>query len=210
MKSTTKTPPLSRTQAAPAQAVVIGASAGGIEALSAILPQLPEDFPLPVLVVIHLPPDRKSLMVELFDAKCAMAVREAEDKEPIERSTIYFAPPDYHLLVEADHRLSLSSEEPVLFSRPAIDVLFETAADAYGPGLIGIVLSGANEDGAAGLRAVHAAGGQCWVQAPDQARARDMPLAASRLVPSAAVMKLDDIAGHLLAIHLSETRVGVS
>ncbi|WP_040308614.1 chemotaxis protein CheB, partial [Asticcacaulis biprosthecium] len=141
-----------------AEAIVIGASAGGVEALSAILPRLPADYPLPVMVVIHLPPDRRSLMAKLFDAKCAMSVREADDKEPIARGTVYFAPPDYHLLVETDRRLSLSSEEPVLFSRPAIDILFETAADAYGPGLVGIILSGANEDGAAGLKAVRAAG----------------------------------------------------
>ncbi|ESQ93308.1 hypothetical protein ABAC460_00985 [Asticcacaulis sp. AC460] len=194
------------TQDHPAEAIVIGASAGGVEALSAILPRLPADYPLPVMVVIHLPPDRRSLMADLFDAKCAMNVREADDKEPIERGTIYFAPSDYHLLVETDRRLSLSSEEPVLFSRPAIDILFETAADAYGPALVGVILSGANEDGAAGLKAVRAAGGQAIIQSPDQARAPDMPRAAGGAVPDAHVLSLDAIADHLLALH----RAGVS
>ena len=97
-------------------------------------------------------------------ARCAIRVREAEDKEPIEPGVVYFAPPDYHLLVEQDKRLSLSDDEPVLFSRPSIDVLFESAADAYGGGLIGVVLTGANSDGAKGLKAVVQAGGVAVVQ----------------------------------------------
>ncbi|ESQ76158.1 chemotaxis protein CheB [Asticcacaulis sp. AC402] len=188
----------------PKEAIVIGASAGGVEALSAILPHLPADYPIPVMVVIHLPPDRKSLMAELFDAKCAVAVREADDKVPIERSTVYFAPADYHLLVETDRRLSLSSEEPVLFSRPAIDILFETAADAFGPAVTGIVLSGANKDGAAGLKAIYDRGDQVVVQTPDQARAPDMPLAALAAVPQARTLPLEAIADHLLTLHRAE------
>lgn len=184
----------------PTQALVIGASAGGVEAMSAILPHLPADYPLPIMVVIHLPADRRSLMADLFDAKCLMKVREAEDKEPIEPGTIYFAPADYHLLVESDRRLSLSSEEPVLFSRPSIDVLFETAADAYGPALLGIVLSGANEDGAHGLKTIVEAGGQAVVQAPEEARAAEMPLAARKAVPKARVMASDAIVQHLLSL----------
>ena len=119
------------------EAIVIGASAGAIQALSRILPALPEGYPIPVLVVVHIPADRSDLLASLFQAKCRLAVKEAEDKEPIRAGTIYFAPPDYHVLVEQDRRLSLSSDEPVSYSRPAVDVLFETAADAYGPGLIG-------------------------------------------------------------------------
>lgn len=182
------------------EAIVIGASAGGIEALSAILPQLPRDFARPVMVVIHLPPDRRSLLAELFAAKCAMAVCEADDKVPIVPGTVYFAPADYHLLVETDGRLSLSSEEPVLFSRPSIDVLFETAAEAYGPGLVGVVLSGANEDGAQGLKAIVAAGGRGIVQAPEQARSAEMPLAARAAVPNAEVLDTDAIVRHLLQL----------
>ena len=183
--------------ATPVEAVVIGVSAGGLKALSSILPDLPADYPVPILVVIHLPPSGKSLVAELFANKCAMKVVEADDKEPIEPGTVYFAPPDYHLLVERDHTLSLSSEEPVLFSRPSIDVLFESAADAYGPGLIGVVLTGANNDGAHGLKAIMNAGGVCIVEQPDDAYASMMPKSAIDAVPSARVMSLDDIAAYL-------------
>ena len=113
------------------QAVVIGASAGGVQALSQVLPALPVDFPIPVIVVVHIPPRRDNALVDLFADKCRIPVKEAEDKEPLEPGTIYFAPSDYHLLVEAGGSLALSSDEPVNHSRPAIDVLFESAADAF-------------------------------------------------------------------------------
>ena len=100
------------------EAVVIGVSAGAMEALTAILPALPRHYPMPVLVVVHVPHDKKSLMAELFGNRCQMAVKEAEDKEDIQPGTVYFAPPGYHLLVENNHTLSLSTDEPVLYSRP--------------------------------------------------------------------------------------------
>jgi two-component system chemotaxis response regulator CheB len=183
-----------------AEAVALGASAGALESLSVILPELPEDYPLPVLVVVHLPPDRKSLMASLLGERCRIAVKEAEDKEVIARGTVYLAPPDYHVMVEPDRRLSLSSEEPVRFSRPSIDVLFETAAEAYGPGLVGIVLSGANSDGARGLRAICDAGGVALVQDPEGAIASAMPHAARLACPEAAALSLGEIAEHLLGI----------
>ena len=183
-----------------AGAVVIGASAGALEALSVILPALPAHFPLPVMIVVHVPPDKHSVLAELFQSKSRIAVREAEDKEPIEGGTAYFAPPDYHLLVEADRHLSLSNDEPVHYSRPSIDVLFESAADAYGRRLIGIVLSGANEDGAAGLKAVMAAGGTAIVQNPEEAFAAAMPEAARAMCPSAHVLSLQEIAAYLQRI----------
>lgn len=179
------------------EAIVIGASAGALEALSVILPALPAQFRLPVMVVVHVPPDRQSLLAELFQAKCQLDVVEAEDKAPIRRGTVYFAPADYHLLVEVDKTISLSSDEPVLFSRPSIDVLFESAADAYGSALIAIVLTGANEDGAKGLRAVVDAGGIALVQNPDGAFASAMPQAAIALSPSARVMSLSAITTYL-------------
>ncbi|GAU86427.1 chemotaxis protein CheB [Bosea sp. BIWAKO-01] len=183
-----------------AEAVVIGASAGALEALSVILPALPAGFRLPVIVVVHVPPNRRSMLAELFDAKCRIPVREAEDKEPIEAGTVYFAPPDYHLLVEMDRCLSLSSDEPVLFSRPSIDVLFESAADAYGPALIAIVLTGANQDGANGMRAIVKAGGTALVQDPASAFASAMPEAAIAACPSAHIMTLDALAALLKEI----------
>lgn len=180
-----------------AEAVVIGASAGALEALSAILPQLPATFTLPVMVVVHIPPDRSSILADLFRAKCRIPVAEAEDKEPIVPGTIYFAPPDYHLLIESNKCLALSSDEPVLFSRPSIDVLFETAADSYGAGLIAIILTGANHDGAKGLRAVIDAGGTALVQDPEGAFASAMPEAAIRLCPESRVSSLEQIATYL-------------
>lgn len=180
-----------------AEAVAVGASAGALEALSALLPNLPADYPLPVFVVVHLPADRESLMAGLLQESCRLAVREAVDKETIAGGTVYIAPPDYHLLIEPDRRLSLSSEEPVLFSRPSIDVLFETAAEAYGSGLVGVVLTGANSDGAAGLRAVCKAGGVGLVQRPDTALAQAMPRAALEACPTASALSLREIAERL-------------
>lgn len=179
------------------EAIVIGASAGALEALSAILPGLPRNFEVPVLVVVHVPPDRHSLLSELMAAKCRVSVKEAEDKEPIVGGTVYFAPPDYHLLVEVERTLALSCDEPVLFSRPSIDVLFESAADAYGPALLAIILTGANQDGARGLQAVVASGGAALVQNPIGAFASAMPEAAIQAVPGAGVMSLDEIAATL-------------
>jgi two-component system, chemotaxis family, protein-glutamate methylesterase/glutaminase len=179
------------------EAVVIGASAGALEVLSNLLPALPSDYRLPILIVVHLPPDNTSLFAELFRARCAIRVREAEDKEPIEPGVVYFAPPDYHLLVEEDKRLSLSDDEPVLFSRPSIDVLFESAADAYGGGLIGVVLTGANSDGANGLKAVVEAGGVAVVQSPGSAYAVAMPEAAIAACPAARVLPVNEIAAYL-------------
>jgi two-component system, chemotaxis family, protein-glutamate methylesterase/glutaminase len=181
----------------PPEAVVIGASAGALESLSIILPALPAQSTLPLMIVVHLPPDRRSVMADIFRAKCSVPVQEAEDKEPITDGTIYFAPSNYHLLIEADRSLSLSNDEPVLYSRPSIDVLFESAADAYGNALVAIVLSGSNHDGAAGLKAVVAAGGLGIVQRPDAAFASAMPEAAKAMSPSAQVLSLDEIAAYL-------------
>jgi two-component system, chemotaxis family, protein-glutamate methylesterase/glutaminase len=179
------------------EAVVIGASAGALDVLSNLLPGLPADYRLPILIVVHLPPDKTSLLAQLLRARCAIRVREAEDKEPIEPGVAYFAPPDYHLLVEQDKRLSLSDDEPVLFSRPSIDVLFESAADAYGDGLIGVVLTGANSDGANGLKAVVEAGGVAVVQSPKGAYAVAMPEAAIAACPDARVLPVNEIAAYL-------------
>ena len=183
-----------------AKAVVIGASAGAVEALSAILPALPRNYGLPVIVVVHVPPDKKSILAELFRMKCAMQVREAEDKEPLSGGTVYFAPPDYHLLVEREGSLSLSNDEQVHYSRPSIDVLFESAADAYGPALIAVVLTGANQDGANGLKAVAAAGGTAVVQNPEEAFAATMPQSALAECPGARVLSLKEIADTLRGV----------
>lgn len=178
----------------PEKAVVIGASAGALDALNNILPALPEDYPWPVIVVVHVPSGRKSILTELLAPRCALPVVEVEDKTPIEGGYIYIAPPDYHLQVETTGLFSLSSDEPVLFSRPAIDVLFETAADAYGAGLTAVVLTGANNDGAAGARAVQHAGGRVLVQNPSRAFVSTMPAATLALCPAAEALNLEEIA----------------
>lgn len=170
----------------PLAAVVVGGSAGSVEALTAILPALQPTCGIAVFVVMHLPRERPSLLVNIFAPKCQLRVVEAQDKEPIEPGTIYFAPPDYHLLIDQGPQLALDAGELVNFSRPSIDVLFESAADAYAERLLGIVLSGANSDGAAGLKAVHRAGGLTLVQSPTTAVATTMPEAALFAVPTAA------------------------
>jgi len=178
-------------------AVVIGTSAGGVDALSVLLPALPGSSKAAVFVVLHLPRDRPSLLVDIFAPKCGMAVREASDKEPVEAGTIYFAPPDYHLLVDEGPHLALSSDELVNFSRPAIDVLFESAADEYGERLLGIVLTGGNQDGAAGLQAVRAAGGMTIVQQPETAQVPYMPELALERGEVDYVLTLEQIAALL-------------
>lgn len=184
----------------PRRAVVIGASAGAVQALLKILPKLPADYPWPVLIVVHVPPDRSNALVALYQGRCAVAVKEAEDKELATPGTIYFAPSDYHLLMETDGHLALSSDEPVNHSRPAIDVLLESAADACGAGLTAIVLTGANADGAQGMRAVVAAGGLAIVENPATAQASTMPMAALQACPAARIMTIEDIASFLLEL----------
>lgn len=177
----------------PIQAGAIGASAGAVQALLAILPALPASFSLPVLVVVHVPPDRSNMLVPLFQSKCRIKVKEAEDKEPVENGVAYFAPSDYHMLVETDGCVALSTDEPVNYSRPSIDVLFESAADYYGSALAGVILTGANHDGAAGLKAVADVGGVAIVENPDGAYASAMPTAALEATPSARIMSHDQI-----------------
>ncbi|MBL8772129.1 MAG: chemotaxis protein CheB [Phenylobacterium sp.] len=177
--------------------VAIGGSAGAVQALLRILPTLPADFPAPILIVVHVPPDRENALVPLFQNKCRVGVKEAEDKEVAQPGVAYFAPSDYHLLVEADGSLSLSADELVNLSRPAIDVLFDSVADAFGSAATAIVLTGANHDGAAGLSAVVAAGGHAVVEDPAEAYVAAMPEAALRACPGATVLRLDAIASHL-------------
>lgn len=186
--------------AATSRAIVIGASAGAVGALSSILPAFPADYRWPIMIVVHLPPDTDSAMAQLFAAKCRIQVKEAEDKENICAGVAYFAPPNYHLLVELNGMLSLSSDEPELFSRPSINVLFESARDAFGAGLVGVVLTGASNDGAEGLRAVCHAGGLAFVQDPATAEAAAMPKAALAACPGARAMTLQQIAASLVKL----------
>ncbi len=156
-------------------AVVIGASAGGTNALQQILPYLPASFPLPILIAQHLHPLQQGVAIIHYNGGSLLTIKDADEKEPIRPGFVYFAPPNYHLLVEVDRTFSLSIDPKVNFTRPSVDVLFESAADVYGEGLIGIVLSGANHDGAAGLRYIKQRGGLTIVQQPADAEVGYMP-----------------------------------
>jgi two-component system chemotaxis response regulator CheB len=182
-------------------AIVVGGSSGAIEALAVLLPALPASLRAAVIVVLHLPRDRRSLLVDIFRGRCALPMHEAQDQQPIAPGCLYFAAPDYHLLVDRGPRLALSVEAPVHFSRPSIDVLFESAADFYGSGLLSLLLSGANEDGAQGSAAVQAAGGRVLVQQPTSAAMPTMPLAALSRVPSAQALAPRDMADLIAGLH---------
>jgi two-component system chemotaxis response regulator CheB len=162
------------------QLIAIGASAGAIDALGRILPGLPPTFVPSIVVVVHLPADRPSALADLFRERCQLPVDEAEDKWPL-RPGIVFAPPDYHVLVERSGTLALANDEPVFFSRPSIDVLFDSVAVSYRERGMGILLSGASADGAAGLHRIQKCGGLTWVQTPSSAGSATMPEAALAL-----------------------------
>ena len=180
------------------QAVVMGLSAGGLNALQILLPTLPVAFTMPIVIVQHLHPQQERSFLEWLARACSLPVREAEEKESARPGIVYFAPPNYHLLIESDRTFSLSIDPKVNFSRPSIDVLFETAAEVYGRWLIGIVLTGASRDGAAGLRRIKENGGLAIVQDPADAQSPAMPSAALTETAVDHVLKLTEI-GELLA-----------
>lgn len=181
-------------------AVAIGTSAGGVQALSVLLPALPAKAAAAVFIVLHLPRDRPSLLTDVFARKCLLDVREAQDKEPVVPGTVYFAPTNYHLLLDRGPALALSVDDLVHHSRPSIDVLFESAAEVYRNRLLGIILTGANQDGAEGLAAVHDAGGVTVVQEPETAYSPQMVVSALKLRPPDHVLSLDRIAVMLSTI----------
>ncbi|KQQ32703.1 chemotaxis protein CheB [Duganella sp. Leaf126] len=184
------------------QAVVIGASAGGVGALLKLLPGLPQQYPLAVVAVLHVPEKRQSQLADVFAPRMALPVREAADKETVTSGTLYFAGSGYHLSVESDYCFSLSCEPPLNFARPSIDILMASAADAYGPALLGILLTGANHDGAAGMAAIGRAGGLTVVQDPQDAEVATMPQEAIRVRRPDLVLPLDAI--HTLLLKLEK------
>ena len=160
------------------QAVVGGVSAGGLDALKSLLEVLSEDFAPALVIVQHLHPQQDDFLVSHLGKVCRLPVKEAEEKEPVKGGMVYLAPANYHLLIEADKTFSLCADEKVNFSRPSIDVLFETAAEAYGANLIGMILTGASSDGAVGLRHIKEKEGLAIVQDPRTAEYPAMPMAA--------------------------------
>lgn len=184
----------------PFQAVVVGSSAGGIRALGRLLAPLPNDFPLPIIVVQHLHPNSESYLPKILSANCVLPVKQAEERETIQNSSVYVAPPNYHLLIEEDHSFSLSLEPPVRYARPSVDVMFETAVYAYRNKLIGIILTGANDDGCEGVKQIKKAGGYVIVQDPKTAEAEAMPKAAIAAATVDKILPIEEVGLYLLQL----------
>lgn len=179
------------------EAVVIGVSSGGLNALSRLLPLLAPDVALAIIIVQHQHPHADNFLAAYLDKRCRIPVREAAEKEPILPNTAYIAPPNYHLLVEADRTFSFASTEKVNYARPSVDMLFITAAETYQSHLIGVILTGANSDGSHGLKIIKEYGGLTIVQNPATAEAASMPEAALKATSVDYILSLEDI-GHLL------------
>lgn len=179
------------------QAIVIGTSAGGFQATKTLLSRLQEALPAAVIIVQHLPNRSNDSMVKLLNEVSRLPVKEVEDKEPIVAGTVYLCPPDYHLLIEREKCFTLSVDPKVNFSRPSIDVLFESAAEVYRDELIGVVLTGANDDGSVGLRVIKEHGGMTIVQNPAEAEYPEMPSAAAAASEVDVLLALDEIADFL-------------
>ncbi|WP_198649962.1 chemotaxis protein CheB [Zobellella maritima] len=178
----------------PFDAVVIGGSAGAIQALPVLLGQLPIDFALPVIIVLHRLEGAGGHLDKYLAQHCVLPVIEAEDKQPLQGGHVYLAPAGYHLLLEQQRHFSLSVDGRVSYSRPSIDVLFESAADVYAERLVGVILTGANSDGSAGLARLKKAGGLAVVQEPNTAMADFMPRAALKATGVDRVLGLQAIA----------------
>lgn len=182
------------------EAVVLGVSAGGLTALSTLLPALTPDYKNALVIVQHLQDSRPSALVSILRPKCRIPLKEADMGEHLLGGTIYLAPPGYHLLIEASRTFSLSEDRPVNFARPSIDVLFESAADVFEDRVAGVILTGANSDGATGLAAIKKAGGITIVQDPDTAESPVMPRAAIRATKVDHLLGLTEIASLLCAM----------
>ena len=179
-------------------AIVIGASAGGLYVMISILKVLPANFGIPIIVVQHRSKDERTLLEEVLQQKCKVTIKQADEKEMIQPGTVYFAPPDYHLLIENDGSFSLSCDAPVNYSRPSIDVLFETAADVYKHRLLAIILTGANKDGSYGIKKIAQLGGTTIAQSPETADYPEMPKAAINTGYVQQVLKPEAIGYFLL------------
>jgi two-component system, chemotaxis family, protein-glutamate methylesterase/glutaminase len=177
--------------------VVVGVSAGGFAALPRLLGPLKASFSLPVIIVQHEAPNAGDFLPQYLCRHCRLPVKQADEKESIKGGMVYLAPPGYHLLIEEDRTFALSVDDPVNHARPSIDVLFETAAEVYGEGTIGVILTGANSDGAEGLKRIKAAGGHTVVQEPSTAESAYMPRAALAATVVDTVLPLDQIGPYL-------------
>lgn len=186
--------------------IAVGTSLGGLHALLAVFGALPADLPVPIVLVQHRGPSAETTLVDMLARGTALTVVEAEDKLEMQAGTVYVAPPDYHLLVEERGTLALSTEAPVRAARPSIDVLFESAADAYRERLVGVLLTGASADGAAGLARIKQLGGRAIVQDPASAECAVMPAAGIAATAVDYVLPLDQIGAHVASL-VEGTRV---
>ena len=191
------------------EAIVIGASAGGMKALNAILSVLPANFPSPIIIVQHLHPHSDNHLAKILNSKCRLTVKQADEKEEIKNGIVYTAPPNYHLLIEENKTFSLSIDTQVNFSRPAIDVLFETAIYAYRNRLIGIILTGANNDGSVGIKKIKQVGGYVIVQDPKTAETPIMPEATLAITPVDKILPVEQIGDYLTYLVSCQDRKGV-
>lgn len=181
--------------------IVMGGSWGGLNAVTKILEGLPKRFSIPIVIVLHRSKHYQSYLESLLQAKVAIRVKEAEEKEPIRAGYVYLAPANYHLLIEEDRTFSFDLSAPVHYSRPSIDVTFESVAEVFGKWAAGVILTGANHDGAAGLQAIAAGGGMTLVQDPAEAEASVMPQAALDKSPGHQVLRLTQINFFLMELH---------
>ena len=179
--------------------VVVGASWGGLQALTTLVKGIPKDFPLPIVLIQHRSRDSTSALAELLQDASKLCVCEAEDKAPVVPGHVHIAPPDYHLLFD-EGSFALSTEEPYRYSRPSIDITFESASISYDGDAIGIVLTGANQDGAEGLKRIVARGGAAIIQDPETSESPTMPKAALAAVPTATVLPIEGIAPYVLRL----------
>jgi two-component system, chemotaxis family, protein-glutamate methylesterase/glutaminase len=185
------------------EAIVIGVSSGGLKALKTVFSSLPFNFAVPVIVVQHVGPRSENSWINLLNDSCDIPIKEADEKENVATGNIYIAPSNYHLLIEKDKTFSLTIDERVNFARPSIDVLFESAADVYREKLIGIILTGSNNDGTRGVKRIKECGGTVIIQDPETAESAYMPLSAIKAVQPDYISALDQI-GRLL-IKITET-----
>lgn len=177
--------------------LLIGGSAGSLETVLHFLPMLKKDISYAVLIIMHRKTDAESMLAELLQSRTLITVREVEDKDKIVPAVIYIAPANYHVLVEKEGYFSLDVSEKINYSRPSIDVSFETAADVYGPKAVGLLLSGANADGTAGLKSIKEAGGKTLIQKPSSAEVSFMPQQALKEIEPDAVLEPDEIAQYM-------------
>ena len=182
------------------EAIVIGVSSGGMNAMKVMFSLLPKDFNTPVIIVQHIGAHSDSLWIKLLNDKSNLPIKEADEKEKIENGKVYFAPPNYHLLIEKDRTLSLTVDERVNYSRPSIDVLFESAAEAYADKLIGVILTGSNNDGTNGIKRVKECGGLAIVQNPETAESAYMPKSAIAAIKPDYILSLEEITALLIKL----------